>query len=108
MKTPMLFWVGLGLALVAPATLAQLHPRAMRALSSHILVPQARPLVAPGAGNVQIIAVHVDVDVLEQVATTTLDIHLTNATHARLEAEMIVPVPDKAVLRGFTFQGVAP
>jgi Ca-activated chloride channel family protein len=77
-----------------------------RPLSAHILVPQARPWTAshPG-GTVQISEINLGVEIVEQVAITTMDISLTNATGARLETEMIVPVPDKAVLRGFTFQG---
>ncbi|MCA9185943.1 MAG: VWA domain-containing protein [Pirellulaceae bacterium] len=45
------------------------------------------------------------VEILEQVATTTLDIHLRNSTGRRLEAELLVPVPDRAVVRGLDFNG---
>ena len=38
--------------------------------------------------------------VVEQVATTTLDIALRNPTNRRLEAEVILPVPDGAVKQG--------
>ena len=51
--------------------------------------------------------VNVGVEITEQVATTTMDIILTNAGGSQLEAQMVVPVPDGAVLRGFTFQGGA-
>jgi len=47
------------------------------------------------------------VDVVEQVATTTIEIALYNPTNSRLQAELAVPVPDGAVVRGFTFQGAA-
>src|SRR5262245_27914285 len=107
MKTLVNISLGLALALLSPNAPAQVHRPSARALSSHILVPPSRPFVAPTAGQVQITAVDVAVDMVEQVATTTLNIHLTNATHTRLEAEMIVPVPDQAALRGFTFQGAA-
>lgn len=80
---------------------AATHP-----LAAHIIVPQARPWSAAyPSGTVQITAVNVGVEIVEQVATTTMDISLANPTGARLEAEMVVPVPDRAVLRGFTFQG---
>src|SRR5213593_2405473 len=75
--------------------------------ASHIIVPQARPIAPEPAGTVTIAAVNVAVDIVEQVATTTMEISLTNATGRRLEAQMVVPVPDKAALRGFTFQGAA-
>ena len=82
------------------------HPHA-HPLASHIIVPQARSFAPNPAGTVQITEVNVGVEVLEQVATTTMDIKFINPTGARLEAEMVVPVPDGAVLRGFTFQGSA-
>ncbi|MGE3780973.1 MAG: VIT domain-containing protein, partial [Pirellulaceae bacterium] len=45
--------------------------------------------------------------IVDQVATTTLDIDLRNRTGSRLEAELVVPVPSDAVVRGFDFQGRA-
>jgi Ca-activated chloride channel homolog len=86
-------------------------PVYLHAMASHIMVPQARGLAMPGHGHsttaVTVREVSVSVDIVEQVATTTLDISFTNTTGRRLEAQMIVPVPDKAALRGFTFQGQA-
>ena len=76
-------------------------------LASHIIVPQTRAFIGHPAGTVTITEVNVTVDIVEQVATTTMDISLTNATGARLEAQMVVPVPAQAALRGFTFQGGA-
>lgn len=81
-------------------------------LSSHVnlIMPQARSAVwrpPTVSGSVQITGVDAAVDIVEQVATTTLDISLSNPTGTRLEAQMLVPVPEKAALRGFTFQGAA-
>ena len=76
-------------------------------LASHIIVPQARAFAPATAGTVTITEVNVAVDIVEQVATTTMDISLANPTGNRLEAQMVVPVPEKAALRGFTFQGAA-
>ncbi len=59
------------------------------------------------AGVVQIVSVEVGVEIVEQVATTTLDIVLTNQTSQRLESQLIAPVPDGAAVRGFSFQGAA-
>src|SRR5689334_3910115 len=79
------------------------HPP-VHALASHLIVPQARAWTAAAhpSGTVTITGVSVAVDIVEQVATTTLDLLLTNATSRRLEAQLIVPVPDQAALRGFT------
>jgi Ca-activated chloride channel family protein len=99
-----------GLALVTTPSFAQVithsHPHS-HLLASHIIVPQARALAPTPAGTVTITEVNATVDIVEQVATTTMDVSLTNATGARLEAQMVVPVPEKAALRGFTFQGAA-
>ncbi len=47
------------------------------------------------------------VEISEQVGTTTLDISLTNTARSRLEAQVLLPVPEGVVLRGFSFQGSA-
>jgi len=78
-----------GLALVTTASFAQVitdsHPHS-HLLASHIIVPQARAFAPTPAGTVIITEVNATVDIVEQVATTTMDISLTNATGARLEA----------------------
>ena len=58
-----------------------------------------------GAKGIRISQVQVGVVILQQTATTTMTISISNPTRRRLEAEMIVPVPDGAVVRSFTFQG---
>ena len=50
-------------------------------------------------------AVTVGVVIRDQVATTMMEIRLRNPGAARQEAELLVPVPDGAVVRGFAFQG---
>jgi len=76
-----------------------------RAISSSYVVPQWRVVTPPRHGQVIITQVDVGVAIIEQVATTTMDISLKNTGNQRLESELIVPVPDDAVVRGFTFQG---
>jgi Ca-activated chloride channel family protein len=73
---------------------------------AHLIVPHARPFIAPVA-SIQVQQVEAGVEIVEQVATTTLDIFLTNSSGSRLEAQIMAPVPLGAVLRGFTFQGAA-
>ncbi len=75
---------------------------------SSFVVPQARPWNHPPAmGSVTLTAAEARVDVAGQVATTTLDFALTNTFATRLESELVIPVPEGAVLRGFEFQGLA-
>ncbi len=60
------------------------------------------------AAALEISGVTVGVVIREQVATTMMEIRLRNPTAARQEAELLVPVPDKAAIRGFSFQGSGP
>lgn len=81
------------------------RPAQHRAISGHVIIPQSRSFTHDRRGTVEISKVDVGVVIIEQVATTTMDISLKNPTNRRLEAEMVVPVPDDAVVRGFDFQG---
>lgn len=87
-----------------------------RPFAANVILPQARawrldarPTAGPPTvpGVVQIVEVEVGVVVVEQIATTTMDIHLSNPSGSRQEAELIVPVPDGAVLRSLAFEGTA-
>ena len=104
-----LFSVLTALSLRLPAVAAQnIESTAHRAWASHIVVPQARSFSArPQPASVQITGVNVDVILVEQVATTIMEIALSNPGNQRLEAEMVVPVPEGAVVKGLDFQGTA-
>ncbi|HBC87792.1 MAG TPA: hypothetical protein DCZ94_12630 [Lentisphaeria bacterium] len=67
-----------------------------------IIIPPGRPVFH---GSVEITAIRADVKIKEQVATTTIDIDLKNPTPARLEAEIVMPVPDAAAIKLFDFKG---
>lgn len=54
---------------------------------------------------VQVTHVDARIDLADQIATTTLDIALRNPTNRPLEAELLVPVPQGAVLKAFAFEG---
>jgi Ca-activated chloride channel family protein len=74
--------------------------------ASNLIIPQARAYALTSqAQQVQISEVVADVRILQQVATTTMDVRLTNPSGQQQEAEMLVPVPDGAVVRAFTFAG---
>src|SRR5687768_5105691 len=76
--------------------------------AAHLIVPQSRSYSLSGQRQqVQITEVAAEVRILEQVATTTMDVGLTNPTRQIQEAEMLIPVPDGAVVRSFTFAGSA-
>ena len=87
---------------------AQMHHRRGRALASNVVMPQMAEealRVVRREGAVEITRVEATVDILDQVATTTIEIHLRNSSHRREEAELIMPVPDAAVIRHFTYAG---
>jgi len=99
----------IGLALLCgEAGAAGIVPHSMRPFASNLVMPQRRVFSSVRHEQpVQIAEVTVGVVILEQVATTTMDISLRNPSGARQEAELLVPVPDGAVVRGFTFEGAA-
>lgn len=76
-----------------------------RPLADNVFMPQVRPHPIGRPAGVVVTSIDVVVEIIEQVATTTLDIHLENPGHVRQEAELLLPVPDGAAVRGFTFQG---
>jgi Ca-activated chloride channel family protein len=76
-----------------------------RSWAAHVVVPQARSYAMGRFPALEISGVTVGVVIRAQVATTMMEIRLRNPTGARQEAELLVPVPDKAAIRGFSFQG---
>lgn len=78
-----------------------------RAWASNVVVPQSRSMSLDARNRIEVTGITLDVSILDQAATTTLDIELRNPTNSRLEAEMLVPVPEGAAIKAFTFQGAA-
>ncbi|MEM7309822.1 MAG: VWA domain-containing protein [Planctomycetota bacterium] len=101
----------IGLALLLTAALAA--PGAAQqdiwsTSESNVVVPQVRSFVIrPDAGRVHVTGIDVDVEILRQVATTTLDIALRNPGGVVEEASLLLPVPDHSVVRGFDFEGAS-
>jgi Ca-activated chloride channel family protein len=54
---------------------------------------------------VKITGVNVRANILERVASTTVEVALHNPSSGRVNAEVVLPIPDGAAVRGFTFQG---
>ena len=76
--------------------------------AANIIIPQSRAYsLRPNAHQIQISEVAAEIRIVHQVATTTLDVGLNNPSAQQQEAEMLIPVPEGAVLRGFDFVGSA-
>ena len=87
---------------------AQPHHVTIRPLAPNVIVPQSSShAFSPESRQpgVEITEVNVLIDILESTATTTIEIRLHNASGRRQEAELIVPVPDGAVIKGFAYDG---
>jgi Ca-activated chloride channel family protein len=96
----LLFTLGAG---IAPAQ--QVDPLAR---VSHVIVPQRRAFSLRRAPHaVRIDSVRARVKILEQAATTELEVALSNPGGARAEAVLLLPVPDGAAVHSFTFAGAA-
>ncbi len=85
----------------------QLRHIGVREVTDNVIIPQSRRTAfAPHQRNtIEITKVNVLVDILHSTATTTVEIELRNNTHQRQEAELIFPVPDGAVAKGFAYDG---
>ncbi|MGE3107784.1 MAG: VWA domain-containing protein [Phycisphaerales bacterium] len=74
----------------------------------NVVVPYQRCyVIRDNTPRVSLEAVEAKIDIVEQVATTTLTITLGNDTQQNLEAEMVLPVPDGSAVRSFIL-GAAP
>ena len=100
--------VGIVLSLLlAPLTSAQFDPETTRPWASNVIIPQARPYgLTPSQGRaVTVTGIDVNVEIRETLATTTIEIHLQNATASRQEVEVVLPVSAGAVVRAFSYDG---
>ncbi|MCA9147141.1 MAG: hypothetical protein KDB05_30400, partial [Planctomycetales bacterium] len=77
-----------------------------RAWAANVIVPQCYRSSAASSQPLRVTNIQARVSILEQIATTTLSIQLKNTGPRRETAEFLLPVPDGAAIRGFTFQGV--
>ena len=84
------------------------RPPVFHGHAANLIVPQSRSYSLSGTQQqVQITEVKAEVRIVEQVATTTMDVGLSNPTRQIQEGEMLIPVPDGAAVRSFTFAGSA-
>ncbi len=118
--TKRVFWaltLSLG-ALSSNAASAQRahHPRPFPSAAAHphhawcanVVVPQSRTFrTLAAAPEVTITGVKADILIVDGLATTTLDIALSNGGAQDTEAELLLPVPEGAVVCHFDFEGAA-
>jgi Ca-activated chloride channel homolog len=88
-----------------PFATAQYGLSGDRPWAGNVIMPQAGSFSSISRGAVKINEIVAGTVITEQVAETTLDISLTNTSSVRQESELLVPVPDGAVVRAFDFQG---
>lgn len=86
---------------------AELRHIGTKDFADNIIIPQSRAIAfAPdNRPAIEITQVDMLIDIIESASTTTVELTLKNNTHSRQEAELIFPVPDKAVARGFAYDG---
>lgn len=85
----------------SPAALAQAAGSAERVE----IVPQARPWRGVSQPHTRLSAADVRVAIENQVASTTVELSLTNDGSVPQEAEVLLPVPDGVSIRSLQFDG---
>lgn len=97
-----------GVLMATPVLRSQtVAPTAPTHWAGNVIVPQCRAFPTHPGSGVHITQVAADIAILDQVATTTLDIHLHNPTGQNQEAELLVPVPPGSAVKSFMFEGAA-
>jgi Ca-activated chloride channel family protein len=73
---------------------------------ANVVLPQARAFrTVETAAAISVERVRADVRIVDGMATTTLDIFLVNHGSSDTEGELLLPVPDNAVVTHFDFEG---
>ncbi len=76
--------------------------------ASHVILPQRSGFAMSRAGQaIEIERVKARIRILQQTASTTLEIDLRNPSSRRAEAVLLLPVPDGAVVSAFMFEGAS-
>ncbi len=80
------------------------------ALASNVVIPQTSRVFSTTSARyapVEISDIKANISLIEQVASTTLTIALKNNSSVPQETELVVPVPDGAIIRSLTLEPVA-
>lgn len=77
-----------------------------RAWSANVVMPQSRAFhVDASQPAVRVSSIRADVLIVDGIATTTLDVRVENSAARDSQAELLLPVPEGAVVSGFDFEG---
>ena len=93
------------LLLLTAESAAQVRHEDPNRWAANIVVPQSRVFRIHPSERVSISAVAAEVRIDDQLAVTVMDIDLRNHGRRRAEAQLVIPVPKGAVVRGFGFKG---
>jgi len=79
----------------------------IRPFCGNVIIPYRRPspLAPERPSQVEISNISARIDIVESTATTTVEVKMLNNSRIRQEAELMFPVPDGAVIRGFAYDG---
>ncbi len=99
----------LGMCILTAPSAAQWTETPALGRAHHIIIPQSRSFTLERHRvGVAIALVNAHIRIIEQTATTTLQIELVNHSSQPEEAIVLLPVPDQAVVSAFAFDGSAP
>src|SRR5688572_2537151 len=77
-----------------------------RAWCGNVILPQVRAFHVDAAlPAVRVTAVRAEVSIVDGTASTMLEVRVINSGDRDSEAELLLPVPDGAVVSGFDFDG---
>lgn len=97
---------GLPVNIAAPA---RAQPDVIVRTEVNVIVPQSRrPVWTTARPTVEMTAANATIDFAEQTVTTHLEIALSNKDARPQEAQVLLPVPDGAVIRSFQYDGTGP
>lgn len=95
-------------ALAGPAMAQSVPDDLYRSSASHVVVPQVRSYSLRDAQTgITLEGVRAAISILDRTASTTLELVVRNPGPRPEEAEVLLPVPDGAVVSAFAFEGPA-
>jgi len=74
---------------------------------AQVILPHCYRSTVGARRAIQVTHVQAEISILEQIATTTIDISVKNIAARRETAELLIPVPNGAAIRSFAFEGAA-
>ena len=81
------------------------HAASQRGFADNIILPQRRVIAPAHQARVTIEQIKAQVRIVNQIATTQIDIYLRNPHSRDLEAEVVLPIPAATQVRHLDFKG---